>query len=97
MKEEFGKIGDLLSAALRRYNFDATITQSQVKEAYKAVVGEWLTKLTYSIYFDQATGTLHLSLASPALRQEYSYSQTSLMERINAQLPSPLVKKVVIK
>ena len=96
MKAEYSKLGDILGQALRRYNFDETITQAQVKEAYSQVVGPMLTKLTYSLHFDPTTHILHLRLASPALRQEYSYKLTDLMQAINDKLHSPVVQRITL-
>lgn len=92
MKPEYCKLGDILGEALRQYNFDQTITQAQVKEAYERVVGPMLMKLTYSIHYDTVKHTLYLRLASPALRQEYSYKLSDLMESINSQVASSEAK-----
>ena len=88
-------IGDLIEAALRRYNFDESITREQVEQAYRDVVGEFIVKLTRSVRYHGGSRTLYVSLSAPALRQELSYKTTDLLNAINNKLHSQVVEKIV--
>lgn len=97
MKEQdFCKLSDVLGAALKKYNFDETITQGQVERAYKELVGPFLAKLTYSIHYDNERHTLFLKISSPAMRQEFSYKIEELRRSINERLPQPIIHHIVL-
>lgn len=96
-KPEFCKLGDVLGSALRQYNFDETITQSQVEQAYRELVGPFLAKLTYSVRYDADHHTLFLHISSPAMRQEFSYKIEDLRRSINERLPHPIIQHIVLR
>ena len=85
---------ELLSKAYHRLDMDEWATEVEVRTAYKAVVGDWLSKLTLAAKYDK--GTLTLRLASAALKQELFYRRSSLAERINDTLGRQAVHKIVI-
>lgn len=85
---------ELLSKAYHRLDMDEWATEVEVRTAYKAVVGDWLSKLTLAAKYDK--GTLTLRLASAALKQELFYRRSSLAERINDTLGRQAVQKIVI-
>lgn len=95
MAHEFS-INDLIDAALRRYNFDKSITKSHVEQAYRAVVGEFIVKLTRSVYYDGTSQTLKVVLSAPALKNELTYKLTDMKDAINQRLGSDVVKKIVL-
>lgn len=90
------QLKDILETALKSCHLDDSITKFQVEEAYRNIVGEMVTQLTYSARYDVKSHTLYLKLASPALRQEFSFKTESLIEAINKKLPAPAVQKIVI-
>ena len=85
---------ELLSKAYHRLDMDEWATEVEVRTAYKAVVGDWLSKLTLTAKYDK--GTLTLRLSSAALKQELFYRRSSLAERINDTLGRQAVHKIVI-
>ena len=89
-------IKDLIDAALRKYNFDDSITRGQVEQAYREVVGEFIVKLTRSVKYEPATHTLKVVLSVPALKNELSYKTTDLISAINKKLDSDEVKKLML-
>lgn len=84
---------ELLSKAYHRLDMDEWATEVEVRSAYKAVVGDWLSKLTVSAKYDK--GTLTLKLASAALKQELFYRRSSLAKKINDSLGRQVVHKIV--
>ncbi|MBR3725299.1 MAG: DUF721 domain-containing protein [Bacteroidales bacterium] len=84
---------DLLRKAYQRLDMTEAVTEMEVKEAYKKVVGDLIGKLTWEIRFKD--GTLKVSIASPGLRQELWYRRESLMEKINDMLGRPVIKRIV--
>lgn len=95
MKHEF-ILKDLIEPAMRRYNFDSSITSQRVTQAYEATVGEFITKMTRSLRYDVATHTLYLTPASPALKNELSYKTTDLIAALNRHIGKEEVRRIVL-
>ena len=89
-------IKDLIDAALRKYNFDDSITRGQVEQAYRDVVGEFIVKLTRDVHYDPASHTLRVTLSVPALKNELTYKTTDLIEAINNKLGRKEVQKLFL-
>ena len=89
-------IKDLIDAALRRYNFDDSITRSQVEQAYRDVVGQFIVQLTRAVRYDAASHTLRVTLSVPALKNELTYKIADLINAINQKLGSDEVKRLII-
>lgn len=86
---------DLVDAALRRYNFDASLTRQQVIDAYNQVVGEFILKLTRSVTYDSNSHTLFVTYSASALKQELSYKTNDLITAINNRLGTTEVQHIV--
>lgn len=95
MGHEF-TIKDLIDAALRRYNFDGSITRGQVEQAYRDVVGQFIVQLTRSVQYDPMSHTLRVTLSVPALKNELTYKVTDLINAINQKLGHEEVKKLLL-
>lgn len=95
MEHEY-TIKDLIDAALRRYNFDESVTRGQVEQAYRDVVGQFIVQLTRSVRYDSVTHTLRVTLSVPALKNELTYKVTDLVNAINQKLGREEVKKLLL-
>jgi hypothetical protein len=84
---------DLLKKAYHRLDMDDTANEMEVKYAYSKVVGDFINRLTYAASFRK--GTLTLSIASAALKQELFYKRTSLAEKINEAIGRNVVNKII--
>ena len=84
---------ELLSKAYHRLDMDDWASEVEVRAAYRAVVGDWLFRLTPTVRYDK--GTLTLRLASAALKQELFYRRSSLAEKINDSVGRNAVHKIV--
>lgn len=78
----------------RRYELDEFASQMQVERVYRALVGDFISRLTTSISFSK--GTLRLRLLSAALRQELTMRREGLRQRINDELGAEVVKKITM-
>ena len=87
---------DLLDAALRKYNFDESITVERVEQAYRDTVGQFIVMLTRAVNYDLRTHTLKVTLSSPALKNELTYKTTDLKNAINKKLEREEVRKIVL-
>ncbi len=84
---------ELLRKAYHRLDMDETANEIEVKSAYRRVVGDFINRLTPTVRF--AKGTLSLSIASAALKQELFYKRSSLAEKINEALGRKVVNKII--
>ena len=89
-------IKDLIDAALRKYNFDESITSGHVEQAYKEVVGEFIVQLTRSVKYEASSRTLKVVLSSPALKNELTYKTSDLISAINKKLGKNEVVKLLL-
>lgn len=87
-------ISDLLKLAYRRLHVEAAVSELEVREAYRDVVGPLIYKLTRSVRFKE--GGLVIILASAALRHEMEYRKEGLREKINKRLGDDIVKTINI-
>ena len=83
---------DLLKQAFRRLEMDDTVTEIEVRRQYNILVGDLISRLTWSLSFKD--GILTARLASAALRQELFYRRNSLLEKINDNLGRDAVKEI---
>lgn len=86
---------NLVDLALRRMNFDSSITKNQVETAYRKVVGEFINKLTRTVSYDVRSKTLKVNIASPALKSELTLRHTELLNAINGQLGTNAVQNIL--
>lgn len=84
---------DLLRRAYKRLDMTEAVTEMEVKAAYKKVVGDLISRLTWEIHFKD--GTLKVSIASPGLKQELWYRRESLTGKINDTLGRTVIKRIV--
>lgn len=83
---------DLLPSALGA-NAAKGFEAMQIVDAWKKVLGQLMAK--YSARERFSGGTLFVTITSPALRQELFMNRKAVIEKINAELGSALVKEVI--
>jgi len=83
---------DLLPSALGA-NAAKGFEAMQVIDAWRMVLGQTMMKYSVREHFND--GKLFVTVTSPALRQELFMSRASVIEKINAELGSALVKEVI--
>ncbi|MCR5192382.1 MAG: DUF721 domain-containing protein [Bacteroidales bacterium] len=94
MAHEF-LLKDLLPLAFKAYNFDHSVDQQRVLQAYRLVVGEFIVTLTRSVIYNTEKSTLYVVLSSPALKNLLTYKTNDLRSAINNKLGDEVVKKIV--
>ena len=83
---------DLLKQVYTRLEMDDTVDEIEVVRCYQQLVGDLISRLTWSVRFKE--GVLTAQLASAALRQELFYRRSSLAEKINERLGRNVVKEI---
>ena len=79
---------------MRRYELGELASQMKVERVYRALVGDVISRLTTSIVFSQ--GTLRVRVLAAALRQELTMRREQLRQRINVELGSEMVLKIIV-
>jgi len=85
----------LLSKVYHRLDMDDTVTDLEVRRAYKAAVGDFISRLTTDVRY--AKGTLTVRVVAAGLRNELFLNRTRLADRINEVLGRPAVKRIILK
>ena len=83
---------ELLSQTFRRLEMDDAVTEMEVRRIYNAIVGNLISRLTWSLTLKE--GVLTVRLASAALRQEMSYRRSSLAGKINDTIGHNVIKEI---
>lgn len=79
---------------LRQWDMADYASEIEVERVYRRLVGDLICRLTQRISFKK--GTLRLKYAAAALRQEMTFRQQSLQQKMNEELGGNVVKKIVI-
>ena len=88
-------IKNVLKECLEFYKLDIPVSEQAIKNAWKAITGEAIDKLTDNIYVKDHV--LYITLSIAALKHEISMRRTSLLEQINDYLGYEAVKQIVIR
>lgn len=83
---------DLLPTALGP-NTAKGFEAMQVVDAWRKILGTLMVKYSARERFEN--GVLYVKITSPALRQELFMNRQSVIEKINAELGSAIVKEIV--
>jgi predicted nucleic acid-binding Zn ribbon protein len=87
-------VGPLVSRILRRLGLDRRLAEHQAVEAWPAVVGPAIAAQTEATSIRD--GVLFVDVASSVWMQELGLLRESIVERLNAHLGAPLVRKVIL-
>ncbi|MBR6440941.1 MAG: DUF721 domain-containing protein [Bacteroidales bacterium] len=79
---------------LRQWNFGDLATEMQVERAYRKLAGDLIVRFTQSVKFKK--GTLRLKYLTAALRHEMTLRRESFRQKMNEELGTEVVKKIVI-
>lgn len=85
----------LLDLVLKRLDVSDTPSKAKVEEAYRNVVGDLISRLTWAVKYEPSKRILKVSLASPALKRELSFKVGDLIKAINDYVGSPAVNQIV--
>ncbi|MBR4739325.1 MAG: DUF721 domain-containing protein [Bacteroidales bacterium] len=79
---------------LRQWDMGDLASEVEVERIYRQLAGDFIGRLTQRISFKK--GTLRLKYMTAALRHEMTMRRESLQDKINQELGSDVVKKIVI-
>lgn len=91
---ELQSVGPLIQQILRRLGLMEKLAEYRAVEAWAEVVGPAVAAQAHATSIRD--GVLFVDVTSNVWMQELGLLRTSIIERLNAQLGAPLVRKVVL-
>lgn len=85
---------EVLEQWLNTYKHRRKIHETRIADTWYRLMGPAITKYTRSVQFKN--NTLYISIESAALRQELSMGTDRIVQHLNEELGSDVVKRVVI-
>jgi len=94
-KSNLIRVGDAISQLFKQEKLDVKISQFTVKNSWKEIVGEIVSKNTSHIYFNDKT--IFVTLTNAALKEELSFRKDLLISNINKYCGYRLVEEIVLR
>lgn len=95
----FGKdektLQELLKSFAKQDKFKNKLSQVQIADAWKELMGDSINSYTYKIEFYD--GVLTIFLTNASLKQELLYGREQILRNLNHYLKGAIIKSVVIK
>ncbi len=84
---------EVLQALIKSYRMSGKLNEISVVQSWNKVTGPVISKHTRKIRM--SNGRLFVTLDSAALRSELNYSRQRLIELLNAEVGSDVVKEII--
>jgi predicted nucleic acid-binding Zn ribbon protein len=94
-KSNLIKLGDAIDQLFKDAKLDVKISRFSVKNSWKEIVGEVISKNTSGIFFNDKV--IFVTLSSAALKHELSFRKQEIVDNINRFCGYKLVEDIVIK
>lgn len=95
----FGKdeksLQELLKSFAKQDKFMNKLSQVQIADAWKELMGDTINGYTYKIEF--YNGILSISLTNASLKQELLYGREQILKNLNSYLGGEIIRSVIIK
>lgn len=88
-------IGDALKEMLDEYQLTTKLDEVNLVNSWGKVVGKMIDNHTTKIWINH--GVLYVGLDSAALKQELTYSKSTLIKSLNDYVKKELVQDIVFK
>lgn len=87
-------LGEVITDLLKVYRLDSRMKELDVKDAWKAVMGEVVSRKTLNVKLRGKI--LVVSLDSGVMKEEFSYNKQRIIEIMNEKLGEEVIKEVQI-
>ncbi len=88
-------LSEILKRFIRVNRLEKGISQVQIEEAWKKMMGPAVSKYTNKILLQKTT--LYIQLTSSVLTQELSYGKSKIISNLNEELGWNAVEKLVFR
>ena len=92
-KADIQPIGDSLKALIKAYRLDGKLGEVQLVQNWEKIMGKPIAMKTQQLYFKD--GKLFVRLTSAPLKHELNMSKSKVIELLNTEAGSDVVKDVV--
>ncbi len=87
-------LGEVITDLLKVYRLDSRMKELDVKDAWKEVMGEVVSRKTLNVKLRGKI--LVVSLDSGVMKEEFSYNKQRIIEIMNEKLGEEVIKEVQI-
>lgn len=94
-KNEEQSMKALLGAFKKNLNLETGLNKIEVEELWLKELGAGIKNYTEKVSFNK--GKLIVKLNSSTLREELSYGTSKIIDRLNEQLPEPIIKELILR
>lgn len=88
-------IGDAIKQLFKSYKLDEKVAEVQIKELWGEVMGVSIKNYTTNIHLYK--GVLTVYIESAPLKQDLKFSKDAIIQRINEEMKSAVVKELIIR
>lgn len=88
-------LSEILKRFIKVNRLEKGISQIQIEEAWKQMMGHAVNKYTHKIQLQKTT--LYIQLTSSVLTQELSYGKTKIIDNLNEELGRKAIEKIIFR
>ncbi len=89
------KLSEVIRELLKAYRLDNKLNEVRLIKSWDEVVGKMISKHTKNLYIKRRT--LFVTLDSPALKNELSFSRTKIIEALNKEVGEEVIEEIVFR
>jgi len=86
-------LGEVIKELIETYSLEGKLNEVKVIHSWEKVVGEMIARHTKDLYIKN--GKLFVKIDSPALKNELTYSTSTIIENLNAEAGTKVVDEVI--
>lgn len=86
---------EVLHVLMKGYKLEAGLDQLNVKEAWKSLMGPGVASYTLDVVLKK--NILFVALSSAVLREELTYGKQKIIQMMNEELRSTVIKDLIFK
>jgi predicted nucleic acid-binding Zn ribbon protein len=86
-------LGEVLKELIETYRLEGKLNEMKVIHSWEKVVGDMIARHTKDLYI--RNGKLFVKIDSPALKNELSYSTSTIIEKLNDEVGSKVIEEVI--
>jgi predicted nucleic acid-binding Zn ribbon protein len=86
-------IKDVLKELVETYRLEGKLNEVKAIHSWEKVVGEMIARHTKDLYIKN--GKLFVKIDSPALKNELSFSTSTIIENLNAEAGTKVIEDVI--
>ena len=94
MKSNETTLKDALSAFLEAHGLQEKLLETELRQKWGTIAGHTIARYTQKLYVKKKK--LYLEVTTPVIKQEITYSKSTLIEMINKEIGKDFIKDIVL-